>query len=277
MNFEFILSTLAANPSAPLDLAEVCLALASEEYPTLQSQEYLGRLATMAQVVHTRMQSFTALHDQIDVLRNYLFNECGFAGNQLQYYDPRNSYLNDVMDRRIGLPIALSAVTMAIGSRVGMNIVGVGLPGHFVVRAHSADGLEQQLFDPFHKGRLLTVEESKAMAEHITGRTLDRADLETVLTPVPLGLMLFRMLNNLKAVYLSQGDFARGVRVLIQLRVLAPHDTLQQRDLGASLLRAGRPGQAIEHLEAYLLTQPFDEEDVERLLLQARTELARWN
>ncbi len=133
----------------------------------------------------------------------------GFRGNQQDYYDARNSYFNDVLDRRTGIPITLSAVAMAVGRRAGLDIVGVGLPGHFVAKA-IADG-EEVLFDPFHSGRRLTPEKCQRLVEQVTGMPFEIND--EALQAVSLGSMVLRMLNNLKGVYLRTGDYERGARI----------------------------------------------------------------
>src|SRR5262245_47100939 len=206
MDLDTALTTLAADPAAPLDLAEVCLALARDDYPQLDAEAYLAELAGMAHEVRGRLRG--PLSNRVAQLTRYLFHELGFRGNQKDYYDPRNSYLNEVMDRRTGLPILLSAVAMAVGTRAGLEVVGVGLPGHFVAKATLAG--EEVLFDPFHGGRILSPEQSAALVERVTGQGFDATP--EALAGLPLGLIILRMLNNLKGAYLSRADFARGAR-----------------------------------------------------------------
>jgi regulator of sirC expression with transglutaminase-like and TPR domain len=273
MNLETALTLLADNPSAPLDLAELSLLLARDEYPNLDVEAYLSELTAMAH--EARPQVRGSLRRRVNGLCRYLFHDLGFRGNTQDYYDPRNSYLNEVLDRRLGLPITLSAVAMAVGQRVGLTVVGVGLPGHFVAKAVGDGG--EVLFDPFHGGRALTTEQCEQVVEQAAG--ISFAATPEALQAVPLGLILQRMLNNLKGVYLRQGDFARAVRVIERLRLLLPGDPLQRRDLGASLLRAGRHGKAIDHLRAYLEALPGaeDADTVRKLLDQARAAVAQWN
>src|SRR5207245_2321666 len=124
---------------------ELALGLARDEYPDLDVEAYLSELAGMAHEAARYLRG--GLEARVTGLCRYLFHEMGFRGNQQDYYDPRNSYLNQVLDRRTGIPIALSVVAMAVGNRAGLEVVGVGLPGHFVVKA-VADG-QEILFDPF--------------------------------------------------------------------------------------------------------------------------------
>jgi len=155
------------------------------------------------------------------------------------------------------------------------TVVGVGLPGHFVAKA--VDGPDAILFDPFHGGRLLTVEECETLVERVTGEAFRATPAS--LAAVPLAVLVRRMLNNLKAIYLQSRDLRRAVCVMERLRQLDPADVEQRKDLGAALCEAGQPGKAIAHLEAYLRGQPHagDHDTVRRLLNRARGEVARWN
>src|SRR5262249_18663494 len=156
---------LAANADVPLDLAELALHLAREEYAELDADAYLAELAGMAHEARRYVRG--NLSARVDGLCRYLFHDMGFRGNVREYYDPRNSYLNQVLDQRTGIPITLSLVAMAVGQRSGLNVVGVGLPGHFVAKAVA--GGEEILFDPFHGGRRLTVRDCENLVEQVTG------------------------------------------------------------------------------------------------------------
>ncbi len=273
MDLDAALDLLAREPNAPLDLAEVALYLACDEYPDLDVPAYLSELDAMAHEAQDYVRG--DLPARVTGLCRYLFHEMGFRGNVQEYYDPRNSYLNDVLDRRTGIPISLSTVAMAIGARVGLSVVGVALPGHFVAKA--VEDRKEVLFDPFHGGRLLARQDCENLVEQVTGMPF-RATRHH-LAAAPLGSVVVRMLNNLKALYLREGNFGRAARVLARLRQISPDDPTQRRDLGITLVQLGQPGAAINHLEAYLEAVPTGEEHeaVRRLLKQARDEMARWN
>lgn len=183
--------------------------------------------------------------------------------------------MNEVIDRRTGLPIALSAVAIAVGQRAGLNVVGVGLPGHFIAKATA--GEQEVLFDPFHGGKVLSIEECGELIREATGDDVEVTAED--LRPASLASIVGRMLTNLKGTYLSEGDFARAVTVLRRLRQLQPDEPTQQRDLGVALVQAGRPGQAIEELEAFLETSPNSKDDaaVRALLRRAKSDVAKWN
>jgi regulator of sirC expression with transglutaminase-like and TPR domain len=273
MNLDDTLTLLACDPCTPLDVAELALHLARDEYPQVDVEAYLGELAGMAHEAGRYLRG--SLKARVTGLCRYLFHEMGFRGNTQDYYNPRNSYLNQVLDRRTGIPITLATVAIAVARRAGLEADGVGLPGHFIARA--GRGRDVVLFDPFHGGRILTPTDCEHLVEQATAMPFEATPDN--LRPLPAGQMVLRMLTNLKAIYLRASDFARAVRVLLRLRQLAPHDPLQRRDLGVSLLHAGRPGSAIEHLSAYLDAAPKadDAASVRQLLHKARGEVARWN
>ncbi len=135
----------------------------------------------------------------VTALSGYLAGELGFRGNELDYYDPRNSYLNEVLDRRLGIPISLAVVVMEVGRRLGLPLVGIGMPGHFLVRHGGV------VFDPFNRGA-----------------PVDTSDLdEALLEPVGAKAILARMLGNLKHIYASQGDVT-GLEWVLRLRTAIP-------------------------------------------------------
>jgi len=273
MNIDKALDNLARDPDASFDVAELALELARDEYSDVDVEAYLSELAGMAREARTFLSG--SLEKRVAGLCRFLFHEMGFRGNAQHYYDPRNSYLNQVIDRRTGIPITLSAVAMAIGQRAGLHVVGVGLPGHFVAKA--IDGGREVFFDPFHGGRLVTVENCEQLVEQVTGTPFraTRSHLEAI----ALGPMVQRMLSNLKGIYLREGDFPRAVRVINRLRQLTPRDPLLLRDLGVSLFQAGQPGKAIDPLKAYLATNPpvADAAAVQEFLEKARGDVAKWN
>src|SRR5580704_10046281 len=144
MNLDHALNLLARDPTAPLDLAELALKLARDEYPDLDVEAYLGELDGMAREARTYLRG--SLPTRVHGFCRFLFHELGFRGNAQTYYDPRNSYFNEVLDRRTGIPISLSAVAIAIANRAGLQVAGVGLPGHFIAKA-VGDG-QEVFFDP---------------------------------------------------------------------------------------------------------------------------------
>lgn len=269
------LSQLASDPTTPVDLAELSLHLATDEYPDLDIPAYLARLDSYAEILSERITRSHSLGEKVAELTHLLFEDEGFTGNASEYYDPRNSYLSEVLDRKLGLPITLSIVAIAVGERAGIAIAGVGLPGHFVAKA--TEGTEEVIFDPFHGGQFLDLEGCAALVEAVTGRVFAAAPDD--LAPTPVGFIVQRMLNNLKGVYLRSDDFQRAARVIERLMQLLPYDVSQRRDLGVALVHAGKPGPAIDHLRAYLVAEPSanDAEAVAEFLKDARRDVAQWN
>jgi regulator of sirC expression with transglutaminase-like and TPR domain len=273
MDLDEALNQLAQDPAAPLDVAELALLLARDEYPCLDVEAHLAELDAMAHDARPYVRG--NLEIRVAGLCRCLFHELGFHGNTQDYYDPRNSYLNDVLERRTGIPITLSVIVMAVGARVGLDIQGVGLPAHFVVKA--VEGNQEVLFDPFHSGRRITPACCELLVQEATGRPFEATPAN--LAGVPLAMLLQRLLNNLKIIYLRTEDFARAGRVIERLRQLDPDDPSLHRDLGACMVRTGQQGKAIDHFDAYLRDLPNagDADDVRRLLNQARQQIAQWN
>jgi len=273
MNVDDSLRMLARDAGCPVDLAELALQLAQDEYPTLDVAEYLDRLDHLA----GEARSFLGKNFEAKVagLCRFLFREVGFHGNQKEYYDPRNSYLNEVLDRQTGIPITLSLVTMEVGRRLGLRITGIALPGHFVVMARGQN--QDILLDPFNDGERIEPNECDQLVQRATGMNLEvkKSDL----SPALPGAIVVRMLMNLKGCYLRAGEYTKAARVIGRLIQAAPNDWIQQRDLGACYLQAGLAGKAIDPLEDYLQHTPdaIDREAVQKLIRKARKEVAKWN
>lgn len=273
MKLSSVLATLAADPHAPTDLARVALLIARDAYSQMNPRSYLRRIDGLAERVRPMLKG--SLAARTAALSAYLFEDCGFAGNTDHYYDPRNSYLNKVIDRQVGLPIALSVLAMAVGERAGLKVVGVGLPGHFVAKA--VDGNEEVLFDPFNGGQFLDAEACEALVGGITGRPFE-ATPEALRAAAP-GAIVVRMLQNLKTAYLADRSYSRAARVTWRLAQILPDDPTQRRDVGVLLVQAEQPGRAIDHLRHYLKVAPTadDAADVHAFLTKALGDVARWN
>src|SRR5262249_29907973 len=212
MNLDTALELLRQTPSAPLDLAELALLVARDEYPSLDAAAELAGLEAMANELRPRLRG--PLAARVAALARYLFHEQGFEGDQRDYYDPRNSYLNDVLIRRVGLPISLSILAVGVGTRAGLEVCGVGLPGHFVAKA--VQGGDEVVFDPFNGGRTLTPQECEALVEQVAGVSFTATP--EALAAVDAGQVATRVLTNLKGSYLRRQDFARAARVIGRLR-----------------------------------------------------------
>jgi regulator of sirC expression with transglutaminase-like and TPR domain len=273
MDLEDTLTRLSREPNSPTDLAELALSLARDEYPTLDVDAYLGELDVMAREAARYVRG--ALEHKVEGLNRYLFHEAGFRGNTGEYYDARNSYLNDVIDRRLGIPLTLTIVTIAVGRAAGLHVSGVALPGHVIAAAKAPSGTI--FFDPFHGGNIVGPADCGELVRKSLGVSVEiTADQMVEASPATLAT---RLLLNLKGIYLRGSDWKRAARVIERLRQVAPEDVTQHRDLGICLFRAGRTGRAIDHLQAYLdgSDKPDDADAIKKLMRLARSEVAKWN
>ena len=208
-------------------------------------------------------------------LNEVLFSEFGFRGNTDQYFDARNSFLNDVLDRRTGIPITLSVVYLEVARRIELPLVGVGLPGHFLVKYD--DGAQEILLDPFHSGRLLTEDDCRAkIAEMYQGEMRFH---KALLAAVSKRQILLRMLRNLKGIYAQAKDHAKTLSVIERLLLLAPEADTELRDRGLVHFGLQRYAEARADLEAYLRRAPqaSDAKDIKDLLAKVRQRQAQLN
>jgi regulator of sirC expression with transglutaminase-like and TPR domain len=208
----------------------------------------------MAATVRGRLRGGEGATSRIAHLNRYLFDELGFRGNVAEYDDPRNSYLNDVLDRRLGIPITLSIVYLAVGARSGVPLAGVSFPGHFLVRYAGADLPEEILIDPFHRGALLTPEECRRrLLDSFGGRI---AFHPALLRRASHREILERTLNNLKTGFEGRRDFSRALRVQHRLVGLRPDVPEALRDRGLLEARLALYTQAADDFDAYLAARP---------------------
>jgi regulator of sirC expression with transglutaminase-like and TPR domain len=233
-------------------LAEGALWIAAEAQPGLDVPACLARLDALGYRARERVAPEMDVDRAATAVARYLFEEEGFRGNADDYYDPRNSFLNDVLDRRLGIPITLSVLYVAVAARAGLTAVGVGLPGHFIVRAERHG--RHRLVDPFHGGQLLDLAGCAALVARVRtgGPPLD----PRWLAPVTTRQIFVRMLTNLKVVYTALGDWARALGAVDRLLLLAPDMAEELRDRGMLHARLGQGPAAIRDWEAYLERAP---------------------
>lgn len=228
-------AAVVQRPEPELRLDEAALLIAAHAYPDLDIDAERGRLDELAE--HCYAPTLDALIDR-------LFVELGFHGNRDDYYDPRNSFLNDVVTRRTGIPITLSVLTIEVGRRIGVPVAGVSLPGHFLLR----DRVDPSVFvDPFGGGRLLDERACERVFRtlHGAGTPFD----ESLLEPVGARPIVARMLANLKSIYLARSD-RRGLAWVLRLRSLLPGAADgERRELAGALAAAGRYDEAADELE----------------------------
>jgi regulator of sirC expression with transglutaminase-like and TPR domain len=235
-----------------LDLARAALLLAQEEYPDLDLDVYLNRLNSMAAAIADRLPSERYPLRIIQTINRYLYDDLQFSGNQENYYDPRNSYLNEVIDRRMGIPITLSLVYLEVAKRLDFPMEGVGLPGHFLIRPVAAD--MEILVDPFHRGEVLFTEDAQERLSQIYGRSIPMQP--EFLEATSPRQFLARMLTNLKVIYLNSGDLRRGRAASDRILLLFPDAAHERRDRGLLAYQLGDWSQARLDLSQYLEQMP---------------------
>ena len=252
------------------------LTIARDEYPDLDVASYEQQIAgwgdrLRAQAASDPMQGLRAVNA-------LLYDELGMSGNQQDYYDPRNSYLNDVLDRRLGIPISLAILQIEIAQRAGLPMQGVSFPGHFLVSMPVDGGL--LVLDPYHRGRSIDVQELKSRAKpHVGEQDIQDDQLSELLTPASKRAILARMLRNLKALYAEREDWARALRCADRLLTLEPEQAQELRDRGLLYQRVGHVAAAREDLVRYLATLPTPEDaaKIRDTVLQFSRETGRVN
>jgi regulator of sirC expression with transglutaminase-like and TPR domain len=233
-----------------LDLGRAALAIARIEHPSLSVEHELARLDALA----ARSGAGQAGDPQegLQQMLAFLFEREGFRGNAEAYYDPRNSCLNDVLDRKLGIPITLSILMMEVGRRVGIDVDGVGLPGHFIVSVNL--GGRPIFLDPFNGGAVLTPAQATEVASKAVGRPVKLAEAHWA--PCGKRQILVRMLRNLKGIYARSEDWARALAVVDRLLVLDAESPVHLRDRGTVLVRMRRLHEGAAAWERYLTRFP---------------------
>jgi regulator of sirC expression with transglutaminase-like and TPR domain len=246
------LTELVARPDAQIDLATGALLIAAEEYPQLRDAPYLRRLDVLAERVRDRLGPENAPVLVLDQLCRVLFEEEGFRGNAEAYYDPRNSFLNDVLDRRLGIPITLGIVALEVGWRVGLPLSGINFPGHFLLRYEGE--VARLLIDPFDGGRVRWEDEGQELLDRVYGGMVRMRP--EFLKPATRSDILARVLTNLKGIYLNARDDARALAAVDRILLMRPGAAVERRDRGLLLARIGRTSEAVADLERYLDFSP---------------------
>jgi regulator of sirC expression with transglutaminase-like and TPR domain len=237
------------------DLAEASLLLAQDAYPDLDVRGYLARLDDIAGAIRKRLAGDAFAEQKVLALNYYLFNELRYSGNIDDYYDPRNSYLNEVMERRTGIPITLSIVYLEIGRRIGLNLKGISFPGHFLVKLSVKRG--ELVLDPFTGGEAQSETDLRQrLAQVLPSGEAERAKLERYLEPATSRQIIARALRNLKNIYLQTRKLERALAVMHRMLLVVPESAEELRDRGLlyQQLECFRP--ALSDLQNYLRRRP---------------------
>jgi regulator of sirC expression with transglutaminase-like and TPR domain len=282
-------STLLSCDEDQIDLARACLQIAEDAYPGLDVDGYLGEIERFAGKLRARLAPEASTEDRVIALNEFLFADLGFRGNTGNYYDPRNSYLNEVIDRRRGIPLTLSVLYMEIGRRIGLRLAGVSFPGHFLVRLPMRGGT--LVLDPFAGGAPVSGDELRERLKRVIPRAIEGwkdaargvavsdLPLEQFLEPASKRQILARMLRNLKGVYLEKDRPERLLQVLNRMVIVAPEAAAERRDRGYvyQKLECWRP--ALQDFADYLEREPdaADVPEVRARMVELSRRCARLN
>ncbi len=241
-----------SRPEENLNLALAALLVAREEYPQLPEARYLARLDELAEETRGRLDDETAPLLVLQELLETLYTRHGFKGNREAFYDPRNSFLNDVLDRKLGIPLTLGIVLLEVGWRLDLPLEGVNFPGHFLVR-FKGDAIDL-LIDPYDGGAVRFQDQAQELLDRVYGGMIRVHD--SFLKAAGRREMVIRLLTNLKSLYLNVRDHRRALAAVERILLVRPIAPGEIRDKGVILARMGRREEAVEQLQAYLSVAP---------------------
>ena len=266
-----------------IDLAHACLMIAQDAYPGLEIERYLGEIERMAMRLRGRLPQIHGAEERVVALNQYLFEDLGYWGNTEEYYDPRNSYLNEVIDRKTGIPISLAVIYLELGRRIGLPLEGVSFPGHFLVRLRLRGGM--LVLDPFSGGAPQSEDELRSRLRRVIpegaagGLPLGELPLDQFLEPATNRQILARMLRNLKGIYRETDKPERMLEVLNRILVVAPESSAELRDRGFVYQRLECYRAALQDLSGYVEREPeaADYDDVRAKVVELAARCARLN
>lgn len=259
-----------------VDLLRAALTFARVEDPQLDIEHYVRRVDELAARVAEKIQDPDDPAQIIAALNDVLFQEEMFRGNTVDYYSPRNSFLHDVLDRRLGIPITLALVYMEVARRVSFQLFGVGMPGHFLLKHYDVDG-RSILIDAFERGSIVTEDDCRQKLDSIySGQVALQPEF---LLPVTRRQMLTRMLNNLRSVYLSQRDFRRAVQVVDLILVIYPRSPEDMKQRAVLRYNLDDYRGALSDFDEYVKMSPdaSDAEEIRQTALSLRRSMAMMN
>ncbi|MGI9625738.1 MAG: SirB1 family protein [Longimicrobiales bacterium] len=256
-----------------MNLGRAALLVAKEEYPQLAVEPYLIRLDVFAEEVRDRLDGETAPPVVLSELIQNLFKRQRLRGNKDHYYDPKNSFLNDVLDRGLGIPLTLGIVVLEVGWRLGLDLEGVSFPHHFLVRSRGES--TDLLIDPYYGGKIRFPDEAQELLDQQYGGEVRLQ--EAHMNRATKRDMIHRLLTNLKGIYLKSEEHEKALAAVERILILHPTATAEIRDRGYLLAGLGRPDEALAQLETYLTFAPNaqDVKQVEMLLKDLRSRSGR--
>ena len=274
---------LISREDARIDLSRACLLIAQDAYPDLDVERYIGEIERMATRLRARLAPTAAGEDRIVALNQLLYEELGYWGNTEDYYDPRNSYLNEVIDRRTGMPITMSILYMELGRRIGLPVEGVSFPGHFLVRVRLHGGM--LVLDPFSGGAPQSEDELRSRVKRVIPDGVaddlpaSELPLDQFLEPATNRQILARVLRNLKGIYRKANKPERMLDVLNRMLLVTPDASAELRDRGYVYQRLECYRAAFKDLTDYAEREPDapDLDEVRSKLMELSALCARLN
>lgn len=269
---------VVSGPDEAINLAEAALLIAAEEYRELEIEAYLVRLDEMAGTLKRRLRADISQADTVIALNRYLFDELGFAGDAANYYDARNSFLNEVLDRRRGIPITLALVYIEIGRRVGLPVHGVAFPAHFLVKCNLRDGTV--VLDPYAKGASLSFDELRRRIRALrNGVEPTKSMVATMLVAASNREILARILRNLKGIYSHHKEWMKALTATDRIISVMPEFAEEYRDRGMIYLNLECFRAALFDFQAYLKMLPVarDADTVRQKVVELQALASRLN
>jgi regulator of sirC expression with transglutaminase-like and TPR domain len=262
-------------PEPALDLARTALLVAAESDARVDVDSQIHTLESWAAELSARLEPGWNNLQKLARLRSFVFEDLGFRGDSQDYFSPSNSLLNQVMERRLGVPLTLSIIFMELGWRVGIPFEGVGFPGHFLVRLPGEP--RDLVLDPFNHGRTMHEEDCRRLLDEVTGGRLEFDG--RLLASVTKRDIITRLLRNLKGAYLRANQDEGALAAVERLLLIHPEDMDEVRDRGLLLFRLQRFSPALDGLNAYLAARPDapDRDNIAQHVISLKQLLASLN
>lgn len=248
---------IAQQADQDINLANGALTIAKITYPNLDIPHYLDQLDRMAAALTTPLTTLKPI-EHLERLNHYLFGKLGFKGNQIEYDDPRNSYLNEVIDRRLGIPITLSIVYLTLGQKLDLPLAGISFPMHFLVKYDTS--AEPLFVDPFMEGIIL---QQTDIAERLRQVNKDPKALGTFLKTASTKQILARMLRNLKQIHHRNRAFSQAIELGEKILWFQPDESYDHRELGFLYYQIKDYHKSLQAFETYLSLAANEREETD--------------
>lgn len=266
----------AGSDDEKIDLVRGALLIAETEYPDLRPELYIRKIEELAVRAESLLPESPNAAQTFQVLNRVLFAEEQLRGNTEDYYDPRNSFLNEVLERKLGIPITLAVIYMEVARRIGFPLFGVGMPGHFLLKHYDVDG-RQTLIDCFESGKILSASDCQHRLNEIYSGQLTLQP--NFLGAIPRRQILMRMLNNLRSVYLTRRNFRKALQMVDLILAIYPRSPEDVKQRAVLLHGLGAASPALEDFDLYLKMSPeaSDADEIRQIILSIRRKLATLN